>query len=372
MKILLKSDIISAQVGDLIESRGTLKPISSISDKIPEGYITHLASKGIHHQFLSNSHKIEVVDHRNSLSSWGFAIRLKLESIIDKSNLSRNTRDFLCTVLLGDREYLDQNLKESFANAGVSHILALSGMHVAIIATMLMVLLFPLNLFGKYRIRILLTVIILIFYAIITGFQPSTIRSVLMSVCMLTALWYERKNTAWNSLLIATFIILLISPCSIMDLGLQLSFLSVASLIFFSRQLNPIDQHKHEYLYKIFSFIITTLVATCCIWILSAYFFEIIPLSFLAANILILPFLPVYMFAAVFYLLLSAGGINFSLLGSILDKVLSFWHTSIDWLTDNGNAVIRYSPSVEWVIAWLIIVGLFAIWINRPLPHRHI
>lgn len=179
--------------------------------------------------------------------------------------------------------------------------LALSGMHVSIIAGIILWLLFPFNLFGIYKWRYIATLPILWGYTLVTGLSPSTVRAAIMLTVVMTCILTERKNSAWNALLLAVFIIILFNPDSLYDIGLQLSFICVASLIFFAGPLNPIDQHKHNILYDIVSAILVTLSATAASWVLSSYYFGIFPILFIPANLIVLPLLPIYVVLHLFF-----------------------------------------------------------------------
>ena len=88
------------------------------------------------------------------------------------------------------------------------------------------------------------------------------------------------KRNAGNALLAACLVILLMDPSAVYDVGLQLSFLSVASILLFVSQLNPINRHLHPRLHLITSSILVSLVATLSTWVLVSYYFKRIPILF--------------------------------------------------------------------------------------------
>lgn len=182
-----------------------------------------------------------------------------------------------------------------------------------------------------------------------------------MLLAISISMYMERKNSAWNSLLLATFIILVASPLSLMDVGLQLSFMCVASLIFFVRPLNPFSQHDHPHLFKLATAIITTLVATLATWCVTAYYFGTVPTAFLLSNLIVLPLLPIYLTCALIYFALSALGITAGCMTSAIDFFPQALDRFVRTISNDGNTAIYFTPSLTSVWIWLLIVIAIAV-----------
>lgn len=365
IKILLKTDALNAEIDDRIIFPIELEEIKDSRNYFSIGYTDFLKRKGIYYETFSEGEKIQVIDHSMTFSGLATKIRDNLESHIENTHLSKPTQNFLITVLLGDRSYLDNQTRNLFADAGISHILALSGMHIVIIGGIFLWLLFPLNFFGKYKLRLILTMLLMFFYAYITGLNPSTVRATLMMTAVFICILIERKNTAWNSLLLATFIILLFNPLSLMDVGLQLSFICVASLIFFVRQLNPFEQHQHPRLYKISNAIITTLAVTFATWCVTGYYFGNVPVVFFFANIIVLPILPIYLVISIIYFFLFGAGIDAKFLGNVLDTVYIKLLDIVKFVSSDGSTALKFSPSLISVVLWCMLVIVIILIINK-------
>lgn len=372
LKILLQTEILDAQVGDILFFPINLKSIEDSENYFSNGYADSMSKKGIFYQSYVEEDQIKVYQNNGfSFNGTAWSIRDKLEAYVENTKLSKQTQNFLITILLGDRSYLNPEIRTSFADAGISHILALSGMHMAIIGGVIFWLLFPLNLIKKNKLRISVTLIFMFIYAYVTGLSASTIRATLMITAMSFGIILERKNSAWNSLLIAMFVILLFDPFAVMDIGLQLSFLCVVSLIFFARQLNPFKQHEHRFLHKFSGIIISTIIVTFSTWCVSAYYFGKIPLVFLPANIIVLPCLPIYLISALFYLLIYLLGLDFIFLRNMLDYVFNSIVSFIDFLTSGGDSAIIYTPTLLTVVLWSLVVTVLALWINNKSNKFH-
>lgn len=352
-KIILNIPSTLKKVDDEIICPVKLSRIEDSPNFFISGYARRLANKGIYLKSDCDDNKIKAIGHHTSLRGIASGMRDWCEARIENTHLASSTKKFLITLLLGDRAYLEDRTRTEFADAGISHTLALSGMHIAIIGGILMFLLFPMNFFGLYRERLIFATLLIFFYTFLTGMSPSAVRASLMASAYTISVLIERKNSAWASLLLATFLILLFSPQSLYDAGLHLSFLCVAALIFFVEPLNPIRHKQHPWLHAISSFLLCSLVATAATWSVSAYHFGKVPIMFLPANIVILPLLPVYLTASLIYIFLSSIGLEIPIYGSILDGAHSLAMTFVDALTSGGNSSIEFMPSAVSVVAWL-------------------
>lgn len=363
-KVLLRTDATDYDIDDRILFPLELKPISDNANYFNTGYADFLRNRGICYESRCNSEEMAFVRHETTLKGRGIKIRRSLETFIEKSPLSRYSSNFLITILLGDRSFLDSDTRDVFADAGISHILALSGMHVGIIAAIILVILFPINFTGHYKVRLAICPLILLFYAFITGWSPSTLRAILMMTAILIGLLLERKNNAWNALLFATLIILLVNPFALWDAGYQMSFVCVAALFFFANSLNPVSRHDRPKTFRVVSLFLTTIVATLATWSLTAYYFGRLPVMFLPANIIVLPLLPVYLSLSLLYLVLFSFGVDFAPLRFIVEKGPEALHSFLSWLTAEGSTSLDISISGLTAGLWLLFLISLAFFIN--------
>lgn len=364
-KILLSTDGISTKKGDIIMYKGKLSPIVDDPNYRSVGYTDRMRRNGFLYRSTANADNIKIKGFNNSLFSRSSLWRDKIEICLEKSSLDRNTVDFLIAFLLGDKSFISAETKNSFSNAGVAHVLALSGMHVAIVMGIFMMLLFPLALAGLNRPRYWIAVVGIWIFAFLTGFAPSTFRACIMATFVVISLSFQRRRNAGNALLASCFVILLLTPSAIYDVGLQLSFLSVASILMFAAQLNPVNRHLHPRLHFVTSSVLVSLVATMGTWVLVSYYFKRIPLLFLPANLIILPFLPLYMFVAIIYTGLLMFGIDLSVFAYILDKGYSFFIYIIDSIASIGNYTLDFKATLPIVVLWIIGILVLGYAINK-------
>ena len=132
--------------------------------------------------------------------------------------------------MIGDTEEIEEELKENFRISNISHVLAVSGMHVTYIIIGIN-LLFKTKL-GKRKLNFII-IIVLIFYMFITGFSASIVRAAIMAILIIGSKIMYRKNDVWNSIAISLFCILIYNPFLITSMGLQFSYLGTIGIIVF-------------------------------------------------------------------------------------------------------------------------------------------
>lgn len=187
--------------------------------------------------FISSYEPIERLEIKKNLNYYIFKIKENLLNYITKI-FDNQSEAFIRAFLFRDRSKLNSDEILSFSESGISHFLAISGFHLAIIINILLNIFKFLNL--KKRFSYLLCCVFILFFMFITGFTPSIMRSGIMFLIFIMAKIFFKNYDALNSLGVALIIILLINPDSCLDIGLWMSFLSSASIITFSNKLKKI------------------------------------------------------------------------------------------------------------------------------------
>lgn len=202
--------------------------------------------------------------------------------------------DFAIALLLGKRDNVDQSLVHAYSSLGIIHVLAVSGLHVGYVTLILLALfnLFPV----KYRIRVLLTIAGLFFYATLVGFRPSVVRAATMATILLSAGAFEQRYDILNLLGAAGLLILLVDPMQLFQLGFQLSFLAVLGIVLLYRKFEimletlgyPLSKAPKPVHYAT-GLLLVSVAAFLGTIPLTAYQFRIIPVWGLALNLLVIP-----------------------------------------------------------------------------------
>lgn len=234
--------------------------------------------------------------------------RRHLSDILYSSPLKSSTREFLVTALLGDSSAIGDGARADFARAGLAHLLALSGLHVGIIATIILLLLSPLRLSRFRHAGTVIAIALLWIFALVTGLSASVTRSVIMATVMLCAMMLQRRHSPANALCLAAIIILVANPSAIMGISFQLSFLAVAGILVFANRLNPVNPRR-RWLYTLTGSVTVTIAAMLATGAVSAYYFHTFPILFIVANVITAPLLAPLLGCGLLVMALGAAGI---------------------------------------------------------------
>jgi competence protein ComEC len=201
--------------------------------------------------------------------------------------------NFLIGLLLGDRTELSEEIKTAFMNTGTIHVLAVSGSHVVLVAEIIVIVVGVLR-FSR-RPKILVAMAMLIFYMYLTGATPSVVRATIMMVVMLLGKLFEEKTDVYNMLGVSAVVILLYEPKQLFDVGFQLSFSAVFSIVYFYPKLNalipkipePWEEFKIlEWTWQLFAVSLAAQVGTLPF---TAYYFGKVSIVSLFANLIVVP-----------------------------------------------------------------------------------
>ncbi len=356
-KILVRSKFSEASPGDKIKLVLEIKKFEKTSNPHSFRYEEFLAAKGIYAQGEAVSPEIILNSPKISL--------IKIYAIIaDKTDLLLRKRfgrhyPFVKAVLLGDKSNLG-DLKDSLTSAGLSHIIAVSGLHTAVIS-MILLAVFTSIFRNKNFARVIL-MIFLGFYVWLCGFSPSVMRaSIMISVFMITQMLHRRQNH--NQVLIyGAVIIFFYNPFQIINIGFLLSFTATATLI---NVKFPFKKNRFEkyflalIFFRILNIIYFSAILTLALAPFTMYFFHQISFNGIIANILAIPLIGLILPAAVTVILSPEFLLQyFTLSFDLLMKILLNWVDLVNLLpgyfTNMPFSATQFYLSISSVL--LIIV----------------
>ncbi|MCX5687483.1 MAG: ComEC/Rec2 family competence protein [Candidatus Omnitrophica bacterium] len=279
----------------------------SRNDKVNFDYRKYLENQNIFAIINVSEKNVIFLEHNykvNNILRFAYFVRDKFKNqFLEKMPLESGA--FLRAILLGDRSELPKRLQESFRNSGTMHILAISGLNVALLAGAFLFLFKLLRL--KREIYYILTMLSLIFLMMLTGSSASVVRATIMCIVFLTGRLLGRPVDAYNSLGTAALIILVINPKDVFDVGFQLSFTAVWSMVYFMPKLMRFV--KKDWNFYIMKYLLEPLAisisATIGTFPLIIYYFKMATPIAIISNILIVPLM----------FILMIGGLCFVALG---------------------------------------------------------
>ena len=200
-------------------------------------------------------------------------------------------------ITIGDKNIIPKNINQYFIDAGISHILSISGLHISMVLYILFIALsfLPINFYKRILISTIITIII---YPAIILFSVSIIRASIMAFCLLISFIFDKNRNSVNSLFLAALIILTIEPNSIREISFQFSFLATLGIILYYPIfdfyiLNKIKNINNVFLkkltIKLVGFLFINLIALISILPFSVYHFSILNLTSIISNIFAVP-----------------------------------------------------------------------------------
>jgi competence protein ComEC len=223
------------QHGDLLKIKGRLAAPPDFQDF---DYQAYLAGKGIFSIMLYPS--VEVIKSEEGIKplSWIYSLRLRLARSLSAA-LPEPQAGLAQGILLGIRSSIPDTLKNNLAVTGTTHLLAISGMNLTIVAGVLITA--GLWLFGRrHYIYVWLALFVIWFYALLTGMQPPVIRSAIMASIFLLAELSGRQKYLLAALIFSAAIMTAVTPRVLWEVSFQLSFLAMVGLTFWAPPLQTL------------------------------------------------------------------------------------------------------------------------------------
>ncbi len=366
----LNAGVPAIEMGDTLRFASVLEPLGKVrhypGEFVPGIYASREGVTAMATLMTDDSascpHGLEVTKPKSAgMSGWMSRQRERFMDAIYGSGIDSSSAAFLTAVLTGESSYLDDELRAVFATAGTAHILALSGMHVAVIAFMASLLMFPLRLMGKRRMAMASTIAILWFYALLTGLSPSVFRAVVMATVVFGGMIMRRDSSPMNSLCLAAVVILLFRPNELFSAGFQLSFVAVAAIVMFAFELRP--GWKMALPVRVaWEWVAVCVSAVAGTAAISAWHFHLIPVYFILANIPAALILPVLMIGEMSLILANAIGLSPEWLVMFIDTGYSWLAGITGFIASLSGASLKSVVFPWWMIA-TYYGGLLALWL---------
>jgi competence protein ComEC len=312
--------------GDFIRTEGVIEEPENFADFNWRGF---LAKEGIYY-VMHNAQVEKIKDADFNIQKYLAGVKAKLSSGIDASLLPPNS-SFYKAMLFHERSEITESQNLKFQQTGLSHILAISGMHITIITVILFYVLTWLGMWRRHASYFALTLSTL--YILMVGAPASAVRAGIMAAAIVLAETFGRPKASWRALLYAAAIMLAFNPLlARYDLGFQLSFLAVLGIILFYERLEkffakaqkfvvrlvlrekitkdmPVADYLSETKFTFNSILSVTLSAQVLTTPLIIYNFGIFSAWSPLTNLLVVPVLPLTLPAGI--LVAAAGAVGF-------------------------------------------------------------
>lgn len=308
LRLSVPPDIIF-DYGDFIRIRTTLKKIRSFQNPGSFNYERFMALQGIYVSgYIQN--RSEIILLRSNDGGW---MKAKLESFrrylrkIIHDHSSSPQKEIIEAMILGNKSSIPSEIREVFGRTGTSHILAISGLHIGMVAAIAFFFFFLILKSSEYvmlRFNVVKSAaafafLVVLLYAFIAGMGVTVTRATIMAFVFLMALLWSKQREFYSTLALAGFIILIITPQSLFDVSFQLSFMSVLAIIYIVPRFNILmpgwisifPERTHGVVRYLHIMIIVCMAATIGTLPLIMYYFDRVSFITIIANLIAVPIL---------------------------------------------------------------------------------
>ena len=291
-------------------------------------------------------------------------LRHQLLCKYEEYDFSKEELPLIYAITFADKSLLTKEIRNSFSISGSSHVLALSGLHVGIVFTLFYLLFRMIFSFVlRYQTRESLTLVCTLpsiwFFALLTGSSPSVVRATVMLSVYSLARLLSREGISLNVLSFTAIIMLVINPLDLYDIGFQLSFLAVFSiLVVYQECVNIFHNVSNPVIQWMWQMFVLSTAAQLGTAPLAAYYFHQFSLMYFLSNLIIIPCVTLLLYLSIFFLLCSVCPFIQGYIAMLMKWTLSMMLWFNDWCASLPHPVIT---DIHWTVGQLLAVYGFLI-----------
>jgi competence protein ComEC len=329
--------------GDIVSIQSKINEINEAKNPHEFDAKIFYANKDIYYQSFVKSSDFIVVNQLqcSRFSHWVYDIRHHISSKFEKHLVHADAVGVCKALILGIEEDIDITLLKAYASCGVIHVLSVSGLHVGvfyIIISFLFSLIKSENKKLKWT-KAIISLALIWFYSLLSGFSPSVLRSAVMLTTVILAGTLDRKISIYNSLAASCFILLCFHAKYIFDVGFQLSYIAVLGIVYVQPMIYNWFAFKNKIANYFWNMTAASLSAQLTTFPLSVYYFYQFPVLFLFANLLVIPIISLALPLGFVFMF-------FCLFGS--DTILHYIAIPIEWTLLIANYIILFFDKIPF------------------------
>ena len=369
LNVLIDSTQTSYKVDDVLMTSSSFKELIHPLNPNQFDYKNYLEKQYVYHQIFNENHSLIKLKSKTH-TIFGYADRLR--EII---NIKLKQHDFkpdelaiINALLLGQRQDISEEIYNSYTRAGAIHILAVSGLHVGIVLLLLSFLLKPFEYLRNGKvIKVIILLIFLWGFAIVAGLSASVTRAVTMFSIVAIAMHWKRPTNIYNTLAISMFFLLLFKPMFLFDVGFQLSYLAVLSIVTFQPLIYKLWKPKLKVVDFFWKILTVTIAAQFGIVPISLYYFHQFPSLFFISNLAIIPFLGIILALGIIVIFLALLNILPDFLASIYGQIIDGMNTIVNWVSSQEQFLFRNISItiLQVIVSYLLIITIFRFFANK-------
>jgi competence protein ComEC len=367
--LYFKKDSLLRQLhyGSQIVFNKSLQEIKNAGNPGSFDYKRYSLFQGITHQvyLLPDDFEILHFESRSAFRSFIFSCRKWVVSTLQRFIPGEKEQGFAEALLIGYKDDLDQRLVQSYTNTGVVHIIAISGMHLALIYGLLVFLTKPVRRRKELRwLRLVLILSGLWLFTLLAGAQASVVRSAVMFTCIVLGEAFERRTSIYNTLALSAFILLCFNPFWLWDVGFQLSYAAVVSIVTFYRPVYNwfyFPNKTIDFFWKTMAVSIAAQILTTPV---SLYHFHQFPVLFLLTNVVAVPLSGLVLLGELLVCAVSWWPLVAKAVGWLLHQFIFFMNSYIERIESISFSLWNgFSINIFQTILLLITATTICFWL---------
>ena len=282
----------SLEPGRVIWFHGQLEVLQTTGNPFEFDYASYCFRNEIGHRIYLKKGNFFLLpeQYHPNLKEYSLILREKLIKLLENSGLKGEELHLVSSVALGSREDLEPETVQSFAQTGVTHVLAVSGMNVGIIYIVFAFLLRPVK---RIKSGLLIETLVILAgiwgYSLITGLSASVLRAAMMFSFIVIGKSINRNSNIYNTLASSAFVLLVMNPFLVFDVGFQLSYAAVFSIVFFHPFIYKLLYFRYWVSDQIWLMISVSIAAQIGTLPFLLHYFHQFPTWFLLANLMVIP-----------------------------------------------------------------------------------
>ena len=347
--------------GDVLKISNHFTAIKSSGNPGCFDYKFSCQLQGITHQvFLKENEYTKTGNRSNPFWKWLYSVHDSTLNCIANNIAGDKEAGIAEALLIGYRDNLDKDLQQVYANTGIVHVLAISGMHLVLIYELLNFILKIINRKKKFLfINSILVLVIIWWFALLTGLSGSVLRAAVMFTFLQAATLLNKKTSVYNLLCGSALLILICSPFTLADVGFQLSYIAVIGIISLQKYIRNWYLPSHWLIKKVWELIAVSLAAQLVTFPICIFYFHQFPNYFLLANLIAIPLSTAILYGEIGMIFLSSVKFNLfaKFTGLITTWLITLMNNGVEWVdslrfsTVNG---LQINP-VQTVLIYIII-----------------
>ncbi|WP_264536034.1 ComEC/Rec2 family competence protein [Flavobacterium sp. N1736] len=356
-------------IGNKIRVKTILQQNSSSKNPNQFDYSKYLKNKQIYAQIYISKSEI-TINRKIKKDIWFYASRLNTRIVnnLEKANFNKAEMNVAMALILGQQQEISADIIQDYQYSGATHVLSVSGLHVGYIMLFILFILKPIpNTKKGSFIKLIAIIISLALFAIVSGLSPPVLRSVVMFSFIAISNHLHRNTNIYHTLLVSILLILLFEPYFLFDVGFQLSYIALFSIVWLQPLLKMICNPKNKILKYLWEGLTVSFAAQIGTFPICLYYFHQFPGLFFVTNILILPVLSFIMIAGIIVMVISVFQTCPLFIVQIFEKSIFLLNLIIHYVAAFDSFVIRnISFNVYYLLTFYLATITIIIWFKKP------